>query len=154
MKHKKKFSRNLLSDYCYAVTIAVTLLFCADATADESSVRAFVDSIKSVTQVKKEIQDSLTEECGSGHCWNLNATRVCDLTAGLDVKVGYRITGTFENSASELHISDSDLKLMKLIFSQCKPTNYQFWSYGRILHVHYDPSPKVKAQVNKLLGIK
>ena len=124
--------------------------------ADEAAVRAFVNSIKSVAQVKKDIGDALTERCGTGHCWNVNATRVCDLVAALDVKVDYLITGSLQGAQPqpEIPISEADVKLMKLIFSQCKPTNYQFWSFGRILHVHYAPSEKVDAEVRKRLGIK
>lgn len=129
-------------------------VFTSAANADEATTRSFIDSIKSVDQVKASIRDSLLEECGSGHCWNINASRVCDLVAGLDVKVGYAITGIFENDKPSIPISNMDLKLMKLIFSQCKPSNYQFWSFGRILHVVYDPSPKIAAEVNKRLGIK
>ncbi len=124
------------------------------AVADEARVKYFINSIQSVEQVKQDIRNSIIEECGAGHCWNTNATHVCDLVAGLDVKVGYAITGTIENEKPSISISKVDLKLMKLIFSQCKPTNYQYWSFGRILHVVYDPSPKIAAEVNKRLGIK
>lgn len=137
------------------------LLLCSatratSATAGEAAVRAFVDSIKSVAQVKQGIREALTEaeQCGTGHCWNFHASQICDLTAALDVRVGYAITGTFENAKRSIQISDADLRLMKLIFSQCKPSNYQYWNYSQLLHVIYDPSPKVAAQVNKLLGIK
>ncbi|MEY4644750.1 MAG: hypothetical protein RLZZ596_1581 [Pseudomonadota bacterium] len=86
------------------------------------------------------------------------STRICDLTAGLDVKVGYRITDTFTDESTRkqasIQISPQDLKLMKLIFSQCKPSNYQYWNFGQILHVQYTPSDKVSAQVNRLLGVK
>lgn len=128
------------------------------ATAGEATVRAFVDSIKSVAQVKQGIREALTEaeQCGTGHCWNVHATRVCDLVAALDVNVDYQITGTFESTHPKpsIKIADTDLKLMKLIFSQCKPSNYQYWSFGQILHVYYAPSSKVNAEVNKQLGIK
>ncbi len=136
-------------------SIALSLLFFNTVTsANDFAVNAFIDSIKSADQVKASIRDSILEECGSGHCWNINASRICDLVAGLDVKVGYAITGNFENEKASIQISNIDLKLMKLIFSQCKPSNYQFWSFGRILHVVYDPSPKIAAEVNKRLGIK
>jgi len=138
-----------------AVACALGLLF-GSAWADEAAIRAFVNSIQSAAQVKKDIRDALTAKCGTGHCWNVNATRVCDLVAALDVRVDYLITGSFQSPQPkpEVPISDTDVKLMKLIFSQCKPTNYQFWSYGSILHVHYAPSEKIDAEVRRRLGIR
>lgn len=134
------------------------LLLSTSAHAGETPVQSFINSIKSVEQVKQEIRDSLTVECGSGHCWNVHSTRICDLTAALDVKVGYRITDTFTFESTRkqesIQISAVDLKLMKLIFSQCKPSNYQYWNFGQILHVQYIPSDKVSAKVNRLLGVK
>lgn len=137
------------------LALLLSILLVTKATyANESSVQKFVDSIKSVEQVKQEIRGSLTERCGGGHCWNFHASRICELTAALDVRVGYAITGTFENAKRSIQISDADLRLMKLIFSQCKPSNYQYWNYSQLLHVVYDPSPKVASQVSESLGIK
>ena len=137
--------------------LLATLLLATSAYAGEAAVKSFVDSIKSVEQVKQEIREALTAQCG-GSCWNSYSTRICDLTAGLDVKIGYRITDTFTDEGTRkkasIQISPQDLKLMKLIFSQCKPSNYQYWNFGQILHVQYIPSDKVSAQVNRLLGIK
>ena len=139
--------------------------FCTCAIAGEAETRAYVESIKSVAQVKKEIRAALTENCGTGHCWNSQATQICNAVAALDVKLDYAITGTTftgpqpeavpsESSGSPMKASKADLGLMKLIFSQCKPTNYQYWSFGSILHVIYAPTPKVDAEVRKRLGIK
>ena len=137
--------------------LLATLLLATSAYAGEAAVKGFVDSIKSVEQVKQEIREALTAQC-EGSCWNMYSTRICDLTAGLDVKVGYRITDTFTDESTRkqasIQISPQDLKLMKLIFSQCKPSNYQYWNFGQILHVQYTPSDKVSAQVNRLLGVK
>jgi hypothetical protein len=52
-----------------------------------------------------------------------------------------------------LTISEADLDLMKLIFSQCEPTNYQYWNFGSILHVWYNPTPEVDRQVRQALEI-
>lgn len=136
--------------------ILIFSLISTGAMTQESVVSSFVDSIKSVEQVKRGIKDSLIEECGGGHCWNVQAAHVCNLVAGLDIKVGYAITGAFENerSRAQIRITESDLKLMKLVFSQCKPTNYQYWNFSQLLHVVYSPSAKVNAEVNKWLGIK
>jgi hypothetical protein len=147
------------------IALMLTLAcFCACSNAGEAETRAYVDSIKSVEQVKKEIREALTETCGTGHCWNSQATRICNAVGALDVKLDYAIAGTFttpkpeavpsENRASPLKVSNADLGLMKLIFSQCKPTNYQYWSFGSILHVIYAPTPKVDAEVRKRFGIK
>ena len=138
--------------------LLASLLLATSSYAGETAVKSFVDSIKSVEQVKQEIREALSAQCGAGSCWNMYSTRICDLTAGLDVKVGYRITDTFTDESTRkqasIQISPQDLKLMKLIFSQCKPSNYQYWNFGQILHVQYAPSDKASAQVNKLLGIK
>lgn len=124
--------------------------------ANDSNTRSYINNIKSVEQVKASIRDSLNENCGTGHCWSFNAKRICEMVAALDVKVDYQITVTFssEKASPEIEISKSDIELMRLIFSQCKPTNYQFWSYGQILYVVYDPSPKIDLKVRKLLNIK
>jgi hypothetical protein len=138
--------------------LLASLLLATSSYAGETAVKSFVDSIKSVEQVKQEIREALSAQCGAGSCWNMYSTRICDLTAGLDVKVGYRITDTFTDESTRkqasIQISPQDLKLMKLIFSQCKPSNYQYWNFGQILHVQYTPSDKVSAQVNRLLGVK
>lgn len=137
--------------FCIFLTSSVAS---AASNNGEKSIQIIIDSIKSVEQVKTVIRESLSEECGTGHCWNFHASQICDLTAALDVRVGYAITGAYVNAKRSIQISDADLRLMKLIFSQCKPSNYQYWNYSQLLHVIYDPSPKVAAQVNKLLGIK
>ncbi len=143
--------------FLYRAILLLPLLHTSIALADKSPVRAFVDSLSSVEQVKKEIRDSLSEQCASGHCWNVHTTRICELVAGLDVKVGYRITGAFTNFDSAKHahmqISAPDLKLMKLIFSQCKPSNYQYWAFNQVLHVQYIPSARIDKEIKRLMLI-
>ena len=142
-----------------ALVIAAAFLT-SSAAADEAAVQKFIDSIGSVAQVKRDIRAALTERCGTGHCWNVNASHICSLVAALDVRTDYRILHTFTGFSTEqrtpppLEISDADVALMKLIFSQCKPTNYQYWSFGSVLHVIYDPSPKADAEVRRRLGMR
>jgi hypothetical protein len=39
------------------------------------------------------------------------------------------------------------------IWGQCKPTNYQYWNFDRMLHVYYVPSPAIDRRVRKALGV-
>jgi hypothetical protein len=142
--------------YYFLIFIHSAIILTGSAIAGETSVQIFVNSINSVNQVKLEIKEALSAECDNGSCWNWNASRVCNLTAGLDVRTGYLITRTYLNdpASTDIPIADSDLRLMRLIFSQCKPTTYQYTSTGQILHVVYEPSPKKNAEIRKLLGLK
>jgi len=129
-----------------------------------SKVEQYIASIKSVDDVKRRIRDALDEDCGTGACVDVNASEICDLVAALDVRVDYQITGSFTSVDPKtgiakpqptIPVSQSDIKLMKLIFSQCKPTNYQYWKFDRLLHVVYTPSTKeIAATIRKAVGTK
>ncbi|HIK13005.1 MAG TPA: hypothetical protein IGS52_22565 [Oscillatoriaceae cyanobacterium M33_DOE_052] len=99
----------------------------------------FIDSIKSVEQVKQQLRETFkfSDGCGVGSCINGTNTRICETVAALDVQVNGKIIGGMSSLGSDVKIpiSNSDLELMKLIFSQCKPTNYQYWNWPMMLHV-------------------
>ncbi|AFY75170.1 hypothetical protein Syn7502_03304 [Synechococcus sp. PCC 7502] len=101
-----------------------------NANAQTRDLQKFVDSIRSVEQVKKNIGKLIVaiDNCAVGSCFNFNSTAICELVATLDVQVNGQIVGgmTSVGSAGKIPISKSDLSLMQDIFSQCKPTNYQY----------------------------
>jgi hypothetical protein len=120
--------------------------------------KEFVDAIKSVATVKEYLRDLVTEnrQCLSGGCWNMTAGLICSYVGALDVKVDNLITGTFqpEERRPKIPISEAETLLMRLIFSQCKPTNYQYLNYPTVLHVVYEPNKEIGAQIAKALGVK
>ncbi|MBD2255840.1 hypothetical protein [Nostoc parmelioides] len=136
------------------IGIVVALSLPKNAIAQDPS--KLVDSIKSVAQVKKDLKQTLEalDRCGVGSCFNSTSTYICELVGALDVKVNGRIIGEMSGGNSSLPITASDLKLMKKIFSQCKPTNYQFWNWGNVLHVSYLPNTQVDRQIRAALGVK
>jgi hypothetical protein len=128
-----------------------------------AEVEQYIASIKSVDDVKRRIRNALDADCGTGACVDVNASEICDLVAALDVCVDYQITGSFisvdpktgvAKPKPTIPVSQSDIKLMKLIFSQCKPTNYQYWKFKSLLHVGYTPSKDIDATIRKALGAK
>ncbi|BAY66965.1 hypothetical protein NIES22_71090 (plasmid) [Calothrix brevissima NIES-22] len=148
MKNILSTSRVLLIGAVFALSIQNY------AIAQDTS--KLVDSIKSVAQVKKELKETFEnlDQCGAGSCFNSTSTYICELVGALDVKVNGRIVGQMSGGKSELAISASDLKLMKKIFSQCKPTNYQYWNWDYVLHVSYLPSDSVDREVRAALGVR
>ena len=127
------------------------------AIAQQRNLQKFVDSVQSVEQVKKEIGRLITtvENCGVGSCFNFNSTAICELVAALDVQVNGQIVGgmTSVGSQGKIPISQSDLALMRDIFSQCKPTNYQYWNFEFMLHVYYVPKQAIDEKVRQSLGL-
>lgn len=123
--------------------------FGASADAD-----ALVKSIKSVEAVKKEVKAAIFSQCGTGGCADSEAEDICDFAAALDVKVGYQISksqAAHGSPKSELPIKAKDLELFQLIYSQCRPSSYQYWNRDRMLHVVYDPTPEVASRVREAL---
>lgn len=144
----------LFSSTALLIGVVVALSLPKNAIAQDPS--KLVDSIKSVAQVKKELKQTLEalDQCGVGSCFNSTSTYICELVGALDVKVNGRIIGEMSGSNSNFPITASDLKLMKKIFSQCKPTNYQFWNWNTVLHVSYIPNTQVDRQIRAALGVK
>ncbi|MCA6502534.1 MAG: hypothetical protein ACK6CP_05490 [Pseudanabaena sp.] len=125
--------------------------------AQSRDLQQFVDSIKSTEQVKTVIRGLISnlDQCGVGSCFNFNSTAICEWVAALESQVNGQIIGDFTSVGSQgnVAISTSDLSLMRDIFSQCKPTNYQYWNYSSMLDVYYVPKPEIDKKVRKALGI-
>lgn len=128
-------------------------------TLAQTDLQEYVDSFRSVNQVKEEIRQlmEVREQCAVGSCWNSTSTSICEVVAALDVKVNGQIVGQMfsgeEGSPGEIPISQDDLQLMKLIFSQCQPSNYQYWNWDRMLHVLYSPSPEAEQKIRSILKL-
>lgn len=125
------------------------------AQAADSDIQKFVDSIRSANQVKTAVRNDLlgVDSCGTGSCENNNATDICDHVAALDIKLAGAISDVSRRGGGDFNIDNSDLQLFRAIWSACKPTSYQFWNYGRLLHVWYQPDPVTDAKVRAALGV-
>jgi len=134
---------NLLSLHSYAYTTG-------------STTEKLVKSITSVAVAKSKLRAALTgtDSCQVGSCINYYTTYICEIVAALDVKVNGAIIGDMTGSKPDFKISANDLRHMKKLFAQCKPTNYQYWNYNSVLHVGYSPSNKADAKIRKYLGVK
>ena len=135
--------------------IAVLSLIAVGAMAEDLPVEKYVASIRSVDQVKTAIRSALTADCGTGSCVNTNASDVCSLVGALDLKLDSLITNTNSQYSPkpDLIISAVDLQLFKLIWKQCRPTSYQYWNYGSVLHVWYEANPRDDAEIRRVLGL-
>ena len=129
----------------------------AAAIAQESpDLRQRVESIQSVAQVKTAIAAALIQldQCAVGSCVNFATTSICEQIGMLDIRVDGKIfSGGTGWTDRVLPISSPDLALMKQIFSQCKPTNYQYWNWGTVLHVAYQPTCEIDQSIRKALGV-
>jgi hypothetical protein len=145
--------------YIWLGLIAPLLLttFAPVAFADDAEQKELLKSITSVAAAKHAIRESLAtaERAASGAGLNFAYTQVCEIVAALDINTGYAITGTMTGgkSADTVAISAADRKAMRLIFDQCRPTNYQYWNFDNLLHVTYSPSRKASDIIYKYLGI-
>lgn len=140
------------------IALLILSCFCFTQSAKaQSHLEDIVESIRSVEQAKQELRESFEDRdrCQVGSCWNTTSTTICELVAALDVQVNGQIVGgmTTVGSSGNIPISEADLKLMKLIFSQCKPTNYQYWNWSMMLHVVYAPSPEADQEIRQGLGL-
>ena len=90
------------------------------------------NSITSVKVAKSMLRDTLIEsdDCPVGSCFNNATTYICEIVAALDVKVSGVIIGEMTGDKPNFVISTDDLRHMKELFAQCKPTNYQYWNYN------------------------
>jgi hypothetical protein len=127
------------------------------AIAQESDLQQQIDRITSVEQVKEELAELIrsSDQCGVGSCFNASRTAVCNTVAMLDVQVNGQILNdmTSVGNPGKIAIAPKDLQLMRDIFSQCKPTTYQYWNYNSILHVYYVPTGAIDRSVRQALGI-
>ncbi len=143
--------------FLMGTTVAITTSALPNlALAQGRDLSAEVKSIKSIAQVKQNLSALLAnrDKCAVGSCFNATSTAICEQVAMLDVRVDGKIfSGATGWTDSVLPISQSDLDLMKLIFSQCKPTNYQYWNWGLMLHVWYDPSCQADQKIRTGLAM-
>ncbi|MEB3295514.1 MAG: hypothetical protein VKJ24_20360 [Synechococcales bacterium] len=142
-----------------SLTIAL-LMTPTPAIAQErgNALEQEIKTIKSVAQVKGRLKDLIEsrDTCAVGSCFNFTSTAICDQIGMLDVQVNGQIVQSMTSvgSPGAIPISKPDLDLMRQMFSQCKPTNYQYWNWDQILHVYYVPNCTVDQQVRKALGVK
>jgi hypothetical protein len=134
----------------------------------ESESERFVNSIKSLAEAKTILRDAmklLETECSTGGCFDNYQIQICETLAAIDAKIGYRLNIGWESSEKlsdddlsgidkDFPVSKQDISLFKLMFSQCKPSNYQYWKHSNVLHVIYSPSSEIDAQVKKYLNVK
>lgn len=125
------------------------------ASSDESDVEKYVASIQSSQQVKNRIRSALTADCGTGSCLNNNATEICSLLGALALRSDGLISNTVPGyrGKPEVPITNADLALFKKIWRNCRPTTYQYWNYGTVLHVAYDAPPQEDEEIRRALGI-
>lgn len=145
-----------LVSWCSFPLTASLLLFSTSVQAQEQNLTDYVNSIQSVEQVKQEIRVALQQldHCAVGSCVNFTSMGICEAIGALDIRVDGKIFSQGTGwSDSILPISESDLALMQLIFSQCKPSNYQYWNFNSILHVLYSPGPAADAEIRQQLGL-
>ncbi|EAW35219.1 hypothetical protein [Lyngbya sp. PCC 8106] len=157
MRFSKNRRTTIIQLVLITLLVAIGIGILIKPAQGQSDLQEFVDSIESVEQVKEDLRQTLKfrDECGVGSCWNTTSTGICETVAALDVQINGQIIGGMSSAGSDgnIPISSSDLELMKLIFSQCKPTNYQYWNWPMMLHVLYVPSDEVDQQVRQGLGL-
>jgi hypothetical protein len=143
---------HLLLRFLLMAQIAVPFV----ASAQDSEVEKYVNSLRSVEQVKKTIRGHLTANCPTGSCVDNTTTEVCTLVAALDIRLGHAISAGDAKfvTTPDLAVTARDLRTFKLIWSQCKPTSYYYWNKEQVLHVAYDPDPRTDVEVRNALGIR
>ena len=124
--------------------------------AETKDTEKLIKSITSVAAAKSQLRDTLEgmASCNIGSCLNYASKHFCEIIGVLDLKVNGAIFGTMSMGKSELTITAEDLRQMKKMAAQCKPTNYQYWQYESILHVGYNPSTQADAEIRQYLGVK
>jgi hypothetical protein len=154
---------NQIKIYSHAIgvsTLVILLNFTGSyaQNIEDLQKKELVDSIKSVNQVKEALRNTLEslDECGIGSCFNDRKTQICELVGALDVRVNGKISDGMQLNDAEqyIDISENDLKLMKIIFNNCKATTYQYWNFDSILHVSYLPSSIDDQHIRNALMVK
>lgn len=139
-----------------AIVLLMVSICLAAHAEDEDGLQEFVDSLHSVDQVKAAIAANLQamDACAAGSCVNTNATQICEYAGALDVQLAGALSDPRgAHRGARLEVSPSDLHLFRMIWSECKPTSYQFWDFGHVLHVWYDADPATDAKIRSALGI-
>lgn len=121
------------------------------ATAAPGKQELFVESIKSVAQVKEKLHALAKEnrDCVSGSCWIETGYEICYYIGGLDAKLDYKISAASKDRKPkpQLEISDADLRQFQLMFGQCKLRNFP-----TLLQVVYSPSKRTEKLLNAWLS--
>ena len=156
MKALKRSGLYVVSKVLMAVGLSIAAVQ-FPVVAQENKLEKSVEAIESVDQVKDELKALLqsSDQCAVVSCFNSTRTAICSKVGALDIQVNGQILGDWTSVGSEgkIPISKSDLSLMRTIFSQCKPTNYQYWNFEMMLHVYYVPSSAIDRQVRQALGV-
>ncbi|AGY58542.1 hypothetical protein [Gloeobacter kilaueensis] len=117
-----------------------------------------VGSILSLKQFKRQMRTlfSRRNDCQDAPCLNAIGTQICEALGALDVRIAGQLTGqpTGGTNLPTLSIAQGDLSLMRLIYSQCRPTNAQYWQFASVLHVSYQPQPAIDSQVQRAFGLR
>lgn len=79
--------------------------------------------------------------------------QICEIVGALDVNMNGIIIGSMTSEGAKISLPANDLRMMKLLFAQCKPTNYQYWNYSSILHIGYQPSRAADVAIRRYLGV-
>ncbi|WP_375494386.1 hypothetical protein [uncultured Nostoc sp.] len=119
MKVQTDKSRKLL--LLFTSIISLTVLNTASAGTINTA-----QNIKSVAQVKNELSETIkvwdNADVCFGACLVTRELYICSLVEDLDTRVDGKISGrNIQHQSSSLRIYQTDLKLMRLIYSQCKP---------------------------------
>lgn len=134
---------------------------------EKQGIQQEVESIQFVDQVKSRIQELMTalDQCGRElmtgldqdevvSCLDSNFTAIWEQVGMLDIRVDGKIfSGGTGWTESVLPITFTDLALMKQIFRQYKPTNYQYWNWNSVLHLWYNPDCPTDQPICKALGL-
>ena len=129
----------------------------ASAAADTSSdVEKFVKRVDSVATAKRELRKAFDalDECSVGSCYNAATISICELVGALDVNTNGAIVREMSIGEAVTSISGPDVRMMKDLYSQCRPTNYQYWNFDSVFHVGYRPTDQADAAIRKYLGVK
>lgn len=132
--------------------VACSVVFAADNSA---GLAKFVQQYKTLTETKQALRATFEamDNCGFGSCVNGNSMLICEIVAALDVNMNGIIIREIWSHGKHVSLPAKDLRMMKLLFAQCKPTNYQYWNYSSMLHVGYRPSHAADVSIRRYLGV-
>lgn len=114
-----------------------------------------VKSITSTQASKERIKNHMDnlKTCGTGLCLHENSVAICEIIGALDVHTGGAILNPAHRYEASIKIAPQDLRGMQLIYSQCRPSNYQYWNSESVLRVAYNPHKDKEQSIAKYLEI-
>jgi hypothetical protein len=135
--------------------LLVALLLVASGVIYAADMSKFVQQYKTVAQTKAALRATFEamDNCGFGSCVNGNSMLICEIVAALDVNMNGIIIREMWSEGTKVTLPARDLRMLKLLFAQCKPTNYQYWNYDTMLHVGYRPSHAADVSIRRYLGV-